>query len=146
MRLTTEDARARLLAADHGVLSTLHPERGVDAVPCAFAVDGDLLGFGVDRVKPKDSARLRRNRNLEGDPRAALLVEGWDREDWSRLWWVRATLRHEATPPEGSAARLSRLLAERYPQYADEPFEEVVLLRIVGLTGWAASDEPFAAD
>ncbi|MFQ6171389.1 pyridoxamine 5'-phosphate oxidase family protein [Oryzobacter sp. R7] len=145
MRLTPQEARARLLAADHGVLSTLHPERGVDAVPCAFAVDGDLLGFGVDRVKPKDSGRLRRNRNLEGDPRAALLVECWDRDDWTRLWWVRATLRHEPVPPEGAAGRLSRLLAGRYPQYVDEPFEEVVVLRVVGLTGWAASDEPFAA-
>ena len=143
MRLTPDDARARLLSADHGVLSTLHPERGVDAVPCAFAVEEDLLGFGVDRVKPKESGRLRRNRNLEHDPRASLLVEGWDRDDWSRLWWVRATLRHEADPPAGSATHLSRLLAGRYPQYADEPFEEVVVLRIVGLTGWAASDEPW---
>ncbi len=140
MRLTPEDARARLAGADHGVLSTLHPERGVDSVPCAFALDGDLLGFGVDRVKPKDSGRLRRNRNLENDPRAALLVECWDPDDWSRLWWVRATLRHEPEPPEGSAARLSRLLAGRYPQYADEPFDEVVVLRVVGLTGWAASE------
>lgn len=140
MRLSPEDARARLVSADHGVLSTLHPERGVDAVPCAFAVDGDLLGFGVDRVKPKDSTRLRRSRNLERDPRAALLVEHWDPEDWSRLWWVRATLRFEAEPPEGGATHLSRLLAGRYPQYADEPFEEIAVLRILALTGWAASE------
>jgi PPOX class probable F420-dependent enzyme len=140
MRLTPEDARARLAAADHGVLSTLHPERGVDAVPCAFALDGDLVGFGVDTVKPKASTRLRRTRNLDHDPRASLLVECWDRDDWSRLWWVRATLRYEAEPPAGSAERLSGLLARRYPQYADEPFAEVVVLRVVGLTGWAATN------
>lgn len=139
MRLDDEDARARLAAHDHGVFCTVHPDRGVDAVPAVYAVDDDgYLGIPVDRVKPKASTHLQRERNMSADPRATLLVEHWDRDDWSRLWWVRAELLAE---PDGSprAADLSRRLAERYPQYAGEPFDRVLVLRIVRVTGWSAS-------
>ena len=94
MRLSEGEARARLAAQDHGILCTAHAERGVDAVPVAYTVDdGGYVGVPIDRVKPKASSRLQRERNLEADPRATLLVEHWDRDDWSQLWWVRAELR-----------------------------------------------------
>ena len=135
MRLGEDEARARLAAHDHGVLSTVHAERGVDAVPVVYAVDRDTVGVPVDRVKPKASSRLQRERNLEADPRATLLVEHWERDDWSQLWWVRAELRFEGDAAPALAARL----AERFEQYRDQPFDRVLLLRIVRVTGWAAS-------
>jgi PPOX class probable F420-dependent enzyme len=138
MRLSDEEARARLAAHDHAVLCTVHAERGVDAVPVAYAVDADgFVGVPIDRVKPKASTRLQRERNLERDPRATLLAERWDGDDWSRLWWVRAELRYE--PDEARASALAALLAPRYEQYAGQPFERVLVLRIVSVTGWAAS-------
>ena len=139
MRLDPETALARLAAADHGILCTMHPERGVDAVPVAFAVGDGVLGIPVDRVKPKSSLRLQREQNLESDPRATLLVEQWDREDWSRLWWVRAELRWEAHPSGDRVAALAASLADRYPQYSDHPFERVLVLAVVGIYGWAAT-------
>ncbi|MGI9646503.1 MAG: pyridoxamine 5'-phosphate oxidase family protein [Ilumatobacteraceae bacterium] len=136
MRLDENEARARLEAHDHGILCTLHAERGVDAVPVAYALDGDgYVGVPVDRVKPKASMRLQRERNLEADPRATLLVEHWDRDDWSRLWWVRAELRWQGDAAD-RADTLTDRLAERYPQYRDRPFARVLVLRVVGLTGW----------
>ena len=139
MRLADDGARARLAAHDHGILCTVHAERGVDAVPVAYALDDDgYLGVPVDRVKPKVSSRLQRERNLEADPRATLLVEHWDPIDWSRLWWVRAELRWQSDADAGRAAGLAVRLAERYPQYQDQPFVRVLVLRIVGVTGWAA--------
>ena len=54
----------------------------------------------IDKVKPKKSSRLQREDNLEADPRGALLVEHWDADDWSRLWWVRADLEHVPDPPQ----------------------------------------------
>ena len=109
MRLAEDEARARLAAHDHGILCTVHAERGVDAVPVAYVVDEDgYVGVPVDRVKPKASLRLQRERNLEADPRATLLVEHWDRDDWSRLWWVRAELRWQgdaAAEPGGGPGR-----------------------------------------
>src|SRR6478609_1352053 len=100
MRLTTDDATARLVAHDHGILCTVHAARGVDAVPCVFAVDDEgHVGIPVDRVKPKSSQRLQRDRNLEYDSRSMLLVEKW---------------------------------------YRERPFDRVLVLRIVDVTGWAA--------
>ncbi len=139
MKLSDNEARARLAAHDHGILCTVHPERGVDAVPVVYAVDGDgYLGVPVDRVKPKASLRLQRERNLEADPRATLLVDHWDRNDWSRLWWVRAELRWQGDGAPDRAAALAAQLATRYPQYRDRPFARVLVLNIIGVSGWAA--------
>lgn len=108
MRLAEDEARARLAAHDHAILCTVHAERGVDAVPVAYVVDEEgYVGVPVDRVKPKASWRLQRERNLESDPRATLLVEHWDRSDWSRLWWVRAELRWQGEAGAGRAAALA---------------------------------------
>jgi hypothetical protein len=138
MRLDPDDARARLAAHDHGILCSVHAERGVDAVPIAYAVDEyGYVGVPIDTVKPKASSRLQRERNLESDPRATLLIEQWDRDDWSQLWWVRAELRWQgknATREKTLAVRL----ADRYPQYRDQPFTRVLVLRIVDVSGWAA--------
>ncbi len=136
MRLAYDDAMARLAAHDHGVLSTVHPERGVDAVPVAYAIDGVHLGIPVDLVKPKASTRLQRERNLEADPRATLLIEQWHADDWSRLWWVRAELRH--VDHAGAADTLAAALAAKYAQYRDRPFARVIVLRVVDVSGWSA--------
>ena len=138
MRLAESEARARLAAHDHAILCTVHAERGVDAVPVVFAVDDDgYVGVPVDLVKPKASLRLQRERNLEADPRATLLIEHWDRDDWSQLWWVRAELRRHGDVADREAT-LAAALARRYPQYRDQPFVRVLVFRIVGVTGWAA--------
>jgi hypothetical protein len=140
MRLDRDEAMHRLVAHDHGVLCTVHATRGVDAVPCVYAVDEEgYVGVPIDRVKPKSSSRLQRERNLESDSRATLLVEQWDPDDWSRLWWVRAVLEWEAAPSPERALGLAALLADRYTQYRDRPFERVLVLRAVHVTGWSAT-------
>ena len=140
MRLAEDDALARLAAHGHGILSTVHSERGVDAVPVAYALDAEgFVAIPVDTVKPKESLRLQRQRNLEADPRATLLVEHWDGDDWSQLWWIRAQLLWVADADAARINDLSVKLAERYPQYRGQPFAHVLVLRIVGLTGWAAA-------
>lgn len=137
MRLVPADAMARLAAHDHGVFCTVHADRGVDAVPVAFALDGVHLGIPVDLVKPKASLRLQRERNLEADPRATLLVEQWDRDDWSRLWWVRVELHHVDDAARADA--LADALAAKYPQYRDRPFARVIVLQVVDVSGWSSS-------
>ena len=140
MMLPEDVARARIAAHDHGVLATVHAERGVDAVPVAYALDDDRLGVPVDLVKPKSSPRLQRERNLRADPRATLLVERWDADDWSQLWWARAVVRWEADPSPGSVAALEDRLATRYVQYRDRPFAAVLVFRVLAVTGWTATD------
>ncbi len=139
MKLDKAEAIARLLTHDHAILCTLHSERGVDAVPVAYAVDDEeYAGVPVDLVKPKASLRLQRERNLEADPRATLLIEQWDSADWSRLWWVRAELRWESSAHE-RGPHLAGLLAARYPHYAHQPFVRVLVFRIVDVSGWSAT-------
>jgi Pyridoxamine 5'-phosphate oxidase len=140
MRLDEDQALARLRAHLHGILCTVHAERGVDAVPGVYAVDDEgYVGVPFDLVKPKSSLRLQRERNLEADPRATLLAEHWDADDWTQLWWVRAELRWKADPDPGRVADLAERLAGRYSQYRDKPFARILVLHIVGITGWSAS-------
>lgn len=140
MRLMADEARARLGTHAHGVLCTLHPERGPDPQPVVYTVSDDgQVGIPIDRVKPKSSSRLRREDNLASDSRAALLIEHWDAEDWSRLWWVRAHLQHVTDPLTSVTDSLAARLARTVPQYADQPFYRVLVFRIVAVTGWSAS-------
>lgn len=140
MRLTEEEARTRLGEHVHGVLCTLHPRRGPDPQPVVYAVTGDgHVGVPIDKVKPKASSRLQREDNLAADPRGSLLVEHWDAEDWSRLWWVRADLEHVEDPPAAALEDLADLLAGTVPQYADKPFHRILVCRIVAVTGWSAA-------
>jgi len=132
------DARARLERADHGVLSTLHAERGIDSVPVCFVLDGDLIAIPIDTIKRKRSTRLGRLRNLETDPRATLLVEHWDFDDWSKLWWVRASLLLTDVDRQ-TLSELTQRLAAKHPQYAEGGIESVIPLRIVDLVEWSAS-------
>ena len=131
MRLTPDEAWSLLRASDHGVLATVHPERGVDAVPVVFAVDGDRILLPVDTVKAKSTTRLQRLVNLAADPRCAVLVDHYD-EDWSRLWWVRA--HGTATVVDGRDDALAR-----FPPYR-EPGAVATTIVVVPevVTGWRA--------
>lgn len=141
MRLSEEAARRRLSEHVHGVLCTLHPERGPDPQPVVYAVSDDgHVGVPIDRVKPKASSRLQREANLAADPRGSLLIEHWETDDWSKLWWVRADLEHVSAPSTSLIDDLADRLARTVPQYADKPFHRVLVCRIVRLTGWAASE------
>jgi PPOX class probable F420-dependent enzyme len=131
------EALRRAAAADHGVLATLNRNHGPSLVPACFAIDGDRLAVPIDSVKPKGSTALGRVRNLERDPRATLLVEHWDPLDWSRLWWVQLLL-VRTDEAEARVARLEELLRERYEQYRDGPFIEILTFRIENVGGWEA--------
>lgn len=143
MRLSDDECWVRLRAAEHGVLCTLHPARAVDVVPVCYAVAGSVIATPVDQVKAKRTTELARLRNLDSDPRAALLCEHWDRDDWSQLWWVRAHLQRR--PADAVGVRLAdecdRALREKYQQYRDTTFAHVVVFDITRLTGWSAAEE-----
>jgi hypothetical protein len=140
MRLPEDQARHLLQANSHGFMATRHQELGVDVGPTVYAVVGDHVGSPVDLVKPKSSTRLQRERNLEHDPRATLSIERWDRDDWSKLWWVRARLRWLGHGSHAPTDALADRLAESFVQYRDKPFAAVHVFEIVAVTGWAASD------
>jgi hypothetical protein len=144
VNLSPAQSHEHLAAHDHGILATLHRTRGADLVPVVYTMVDGHVGVPVDLVKPKASTRLQRERNLEADPRATLLIDHWDRDDWSTLWWVRAQLRWVGPEPSASdasailSARLGDQLAERHVQYRGHPFARVLVFRVEAVTGWAA--------
>ena len=77
-------------------------------------------------------------RSLETDPRATLLVEQWNRTDWSQLWWVRVGLTYVPAPAAEVTLQLANALEEKYAQYAGQPFERVLVFRVGEVTGWSA--------
>jgi PPOX class probable F420-dependent enzyme len=129
--LTEDDAWSLLRSSTHGVLATVHADRGVDAVPVVFAVDGDRILIPVDTVKPKSTTRLQRLANVAADPRCALLVDHYD-EDWSRLWWVR--VHATATVVQGGHHALAV-----FPAYRQEgAVAATMVLEPTVVTGWRA--------
>ena len=139
MRLDDHACWERLGPHGHGVLATVHADRGVDAVPVVFVVEDGHVVLPIDTVKDKGSARLQRLRNLDADERAVLLVDRYD-DDWSQLWWVRVHGRaREASP----TARQLDLLAGAFPPYeAPGSVTSVIVLVPTAVTGWAAGPGP----
>jgi PPOX class probable F420-dependent enzyme len=115
----------------------VHPDRGVDAVPAVFVLDGHRIVVPVDTVKPKRTVELARLENVRRDPRCVLLADRYS-DDWTQLWWVR--VHGEARVVEDPEPWLA-VLAERYPQYATPgSVASVLVLTPTVLRGWAASD------
>ena len=119
----------------------MRPDGRPHVVPLVFAlVDraaGPVAYWAVD-AKPKAATTLQRITNLEAHPTAELLVDGYD-EDWSRLWWVRAsvTAREVLEPNERRLAQDA--LAAKYAQYrAERPNGRIFGLDVTSVRGWSA--------
>jgi len=93
-------------------LATIAADGRPQLVPIVFARSGGALWSPID-AKPKSGRLLARIRNVERDPRVALLVDRYD-DDWRRLWWLRIDGR--ASIVHGDAAAETSLRA-KYPQY-----------------------------
>lgn len=135
MALAPEQCWTLLREADHGVLATSHPDRGVDAVPVVFIVDGDWIVIPIDTVKAKSTTRLQRLQNIVADARVVVLVEHFE-DDWTELWWVRANGRAIET---GLTAEWHKAFASKYPQYEDDgTIASVMVVSVESVSGWAA--------
>ncbi len=136
MRLDATSCWSRIGPGSHGTLGTVHPDRGVDAVPVVFVVVDGQVVVPIDTVKAKAGRRLQRLANVERDPRIVLLVDRYD-DDWSRLWWVR--VHAEAVEVDASPGHLA-VLASAFPAYAEpSSVTGVLLLTPTEVTGWSAA-------
>ena len=94
-------------------------------MPIVFALAGDTLYSAVDR-KRKRSRTLRRIENARARPGVTILVDHYE-DDWSRLWWIRLRGRARVLDAGDERERALVLLADKYPQYRDEPPDGPVL-------------------
>ena len=130
----------RLLdAAPVARLATVAPDGRPHLVPIVFARSGGALWSPIDG-KPKRGGPLARQRNVEHEPRVAVLVDHYD-ADWRALWWIRVDGR--ASLVHGDAAAEAALRA-KYPQYRDVALyaAERLLIRIepTGTATWGLAE------
>jgi PPOX class probable F420-dependent enzyme len=142
LNMEEADAIARLASARVARLATVRPGGRPHIVPLVFAlvdrVSGPVAYWAVDR-KPKAGPTLQRIANLEANPLAELLADDYD-EDWSRLWWVRASVTGREVLDPDERAQALEALSEKYPQYrANRPHGRVFCLEVTGLSGWSGA-------
>jgi PPOX class probable F420-dependent enzyme len=137
MRLDPALARSRFAAAPVLRLATAGADRQPHLVPCTFVVDdAGRVAIGIDN-KPKVSARLRRLKNIDENPRVSMLVDHYA-DDWTRLWWVRADGEALIERTGDDHAAHWRLLAAKYPQYGGQvPAGPVIAVTVESWSGWA---------
>jgi PPOX class probable F420-dependent enzyme len=127
----------RLTAARVARLATTDADGRPHLVPIVFAFAGDTLYSAVDR-KPKRSRKLRRIENARARPDVTILVDNYE-EDWTRLWWIRVRGRARVLDGGDERERALMLLAEKYPQYRDEPPDGPVLaVDVTEVRRWSA--------
>jgi PPOX class probable F420-dependent enzyme len=131
-----EDRAWELLrSARAGHLATADAGGIPHVVPLVFAVDSRTLYWAVDH-KRKRSPRLRRIANIEANPNVDVVVDRYD-DDWTRLWWVRASGSGRIVDDEGERARALEGLANKYQQYrTTPPSGPVVAVDITRIRGW----------
>src|SRR5438105_12603757 len=134
-----KEALERLSSARVGHLATADASGTPHVVPFVFALDDETVYWAVDD-KPKRSARLKRLANIEVNPNVEMVVDAYD-EDWTRLWWVRASGSARIVENGPERNRALELLAAKYPQYRDHrPAGDVVAIEVVGVSGWTGRD------
>lgn len=111
-----------------GHLATSDEQTMPHVVPVCFAERDGSIYIVIDE-KPKTTTRLRRLRNIEHNPQAALVLDRYT-EDWSQLAWVmlrgRADTLHDGD--EHSAAIAA--LREKYPQYREMALDDRPVIRL----------------
>lgn len=143
MTAMLSEAQHRFLARRRvGHLATADRAARPHVVPVCYCLEGASVYVTVDEKPKRDPRRpLRRIRNLEQNPRAALVVDRWD-EDWTRLAWVmlRGPVELLTAGPEHDRAQA--LLRERYPQLEsmDIAALPVIALRIERVDAWGGID------
>jgi PPOX class probable F420-dependent enzyme len=137
--MTDHEMRQRFAQASVLRLATADAAGRPHLVPATFAVLGDVIAIAVDH-KPKRHSNLKRLRNIQENPKVALLVDHFE-DDWQRLWWVRADGEARMIDDE-LAQELVDALVDKYAQYRDRrPSGPVIEIRVSRWSGWAAQPD-----
>jgi len=121
-------------------LATHNPSGAIDVVPITFALVGDdTIVTAVDH-KPKRTTNLQRLENIRANPFVTVLVDHYDDEDWTRLWWVRLQGRAEVV--DTPSAALLEPLIRKYEQYrTTAPAGPAIVITVTGLRRWSAEGD-----
>lgn len=135
------EALDRLRSARVGRIATVRPDGRPHVVPFVFAVieDEDAVRmYWVVDDKPKRSPLLQRLRNLEGNAAVEIVIDGYD-EDWTRLWWVRASGIGRVADAAAERTAALEALRSKYPQYRAAALDRpLVAVDVTTIAGWTA--------
>jgi PPOX class probable F420-dependent enzyme len=120
------DVWSRFGRARVGRLGTVGVAERPQLVPCCFAVDEGPVAYSAVDDKPKRSSHLQRLANVAAHPIATLLVDHYD-EDWTALWWIRATGPARVIDGGSDHDRAIALLLAKYEQYFTHRLDGPVL-------------------
>lgn len=108
-------------------------------VPVCYALCAERIVIAVDEKPKRTTTRLARLRNIQRDPRVALLIDRYS-EDWTQLAWLR--IDGDASVEDQSSRNPVALAAlrKRYPQYRSMGLESLPLISITPtrVSGWRA--------
>ena len=133
-------AQVLLGQARIGHLGLVDGEGKPRVLPVTFAVADGAIWSAVDhKPKRRPGEELARVRWLRERPESALTVDHYD-DDWTRLAWVQLIGTTAVVDADGHAGVLAAL-AERYPQYRDNPPAGPLLrLAVERTVCWRASE------
>jgi len=143
--VATIDARSRRFLERQRVahLATADASGAPYVVPICFVLIDATLYVAIDE-KPKRGAptQLRRLRNIDQNPRVAIVADVYDDEDWARLGFV--LVRGAARVLHGGAEhrRAVEELRLKYPQYRVMALEErpAIAVDVERVTSWGQID------
>jgi PPOX class probable F420-dependent enzyme len=134
----TAELRRRFASSAVARLATVRPDGAPHVVPLVFALVEDTVYSAVD-AKPKRTSALQRLANVRAEPRCALLVDHYE-DDWSRLWWVRADGTAAVVDQPPAAHPGLAALAERHPQYREQPpAGPLLVVTVQQWSGWSST-------
>ena len=116
-----------------GRLATTGEDLQPAVIPFCYVFDGSHIYSPIDE-KPKSvaDASLKRVRNIEHNPRVALVIDDYS-DDWSNLTYVLITGTAEMISPDEDTeehARAVELLREKYPQYRSMRIDQRPMIKI----------------
>jgi PPOX class probable F420-dependent enzyme len=147
LEMTTLSPEARAFLEERRVAHLATADRAArpHVVPLCYALVGDRLYFVVDEKPKAEGKRLRRLRNVDENPRAAVVADVWD-EDWGRLEYVLVEGEAREVSDAAEYGRALDALRRRYPQYRAMALERarnaIVAIVIDRVHHWSASPLP----
>src|SRR5436190_17130210 len=134
------EARRRFGEAQVVRMATADADGKPHIVPIVFAVEGDRV-FSLVDPKPKRSPELKRLQNLRANPKVALLVDEY-RDEWEKLWWVRADGTGRVVPEGPERDRAIELVLAKYPQYGqlEGDFYDAIVIDVDRWRWWSLRD------
>lgn len=142
--LPNAQERGFILAGRVAHLATTEAQGEPHVVPVCYAYDGERFYIAIDEKPKRPGRTLKRVRNILETGRAALVIDRYDDDDWSRLAWVIVRGGAEMLDADDPVhPRVVALLRDRYRQYRQMALERAPIIAIAPerITSWGALED-----